>query len=425
MIQLSLNALKIINYSMFPLIENSKSSFHKLLSYLSLHFDNSSLFNISKDLNVEDILAISYNKSNIIYSICTECSDSSNNNSIYLKNKENIYSVKTKNIIDFLNIFKDKLLESPLINLSKNLEDEDINNICDMLIEMNYKGIIISNSNIKHNKVFFNIFINDFLDKINIITENVQDDKEDITFFIQNINYTNTKKNINLYFSYYKDKDDNRQKELDRCLEINITNPLFQKVIIINENGDSDFIQNLVNKYKINTKIIVIDVDHRYKFYDFFNLSNTFISKTNDINVLINTDIIIGKGFSNLKLDDNKIICLTRYDITNENSVIITCGGGSHDCWIWRGKIKCDDVGDFYMGKYLCDGVLANQLHNKGYILKNPIYGLFTYHYHISNVRNYSIYNYSDVIKGYRKGIYFSNNDNIFCKSLIYEDGYN
>jgi|Laugresu1bdmlbsd_1035121.scaffolds.fasta_scaffold02634_2 hypothetical protein len=416
MIQLSLTSLKIINYSMFPLIENSKSSFHKLLSYLSLHFDNSSLFSISNDLNVEDILALSYNKSNIIYSIYFDNSV----NSEYIRNKDNIYSIKTRNIIDFLNIFKDKLLESPLIYLSKNLKDEDINKICDMLIDLKYEGIIISDFNIKHNKEFFSIFINDFSNKINIIN-NI----EDITFFIQNINYTNRKRNINLYFSYYKDKDDNRQKELDRCLEINMTNPLFQKVIIINENKNSDFIQDIINKHKINTKIIVIDVDHRYKFYDFFNLSNTFISKTDDINVLINTDIIIGKGFSHLKLDDNKIICLTRHDITNENSVIITCGGGSHDCWIWKGKIKCDNVGDFYMGKYLCDGVLANQLHNKGYILKNPIYGLFTYHYHISNVRNYSIYNYSDIIKGCRKGIYFSNNDNMFSKSLIYEDGCN
>jgi exopolysaccharide biosynthesis protein len=74
------------------------------------------------------------------------------------------------------------------------------------------------------------------------------------------------------------------------------------------------------------------------------------------------------------------------------------------------------------MGKYLCDGVLANQLYNIGYLLKNPVYGLMVYHYHISNIRNYSGY---DMIRGQRVGIKFSENNNIYRENDVYDDGFN
>jgi hypothetical protein len=144
------------------------------------------------------------------------------------------------------------------------------------------------------------------------------------------------------------------------------------------------------------------------------------------LNILINSDIIIGKGFEILNLNINNFICLSRYDIEKDGDIRINVGGGSHDCWIWRGYMLNNlyITGNFYMGKFLCDGVLANQMYNTGYLLKNPVYGLIIYHYHTSNVRNYS-YNIDDMIRGQRRGIKFSENNNLYIDSDVYDDGYN
>jgi len=393
MIDLSLDSLKIINYSMFKSLEMSKNTYHKVLSYLSLHFDNTFLYNITLDKNEENSLALSYNKSNKVYDVSFP--------------DFNIFDIFDKN--------------SPIISISNSLSKEDVKMICENLSSHNYSGIVVSNSeHITYDNFFFNVFIKDPLKKIKI------SDNSNIISTIKSINFTNKQSDINLYFSYYNDKNEIRQKELNICLETNISNPIFKKIVIVNENGDYNFIQDTINKYKnqIKTKILIIDSNYRYKFKDFFNLANTFISKKEEINILINTDIIVGKGFSNLKLSDDNFICLSRYEIENDNNINLAVGGGSHDCWIWKGYIKSENIGDFYTGKYLCDGVLANQLYNKGYSLKNPVYGLFIYHYHLSNIRNYHIYTLDDCVRGNRKGAFFSQNDNIFLNS-VYDDGYN
>ena len=99
-------------------------------------------------------------------------------------------------------------------------------------------------------------------------------------------------------------------------------------------------------------------------------------------------------------------------------------GGGSHDCWIWRGLLDID-IGKHNMGVWYCDGVLACQLYDRKYILKNPTKEIETdlniYHLHLSNVRSYNWYNR---IIHHRVGVRFSNNDNVFNKDDMYSDGY-
>ena len=57
--------------------------------------------------------------------------------------------------------------------------------------------------------------------------------------------------NINLYISYYKDKDEIRSKELNLCLKLNCSSKLFNKIIILNETEELiDFIDN----YKIGAE---------------------------------------------------------------------------------------------------------------------------------------------------------------------------
>lgn len=225
-------------------------------------------------------------------------------------------------------------------------------------------------------------------------------------------NYQQTK-NINLFIPYYRDKNDNRNNEIKLCMLLNTHNKLFNKIYILSECDDQlDFI-------KTTDRINIIKTQ-RPMFNDVFKYSNTLTSD-DTINILINTDIVIGEQFDNITLDNKQMLCLSRYDVIGDNMYKINVGGGSHDCWIWKGKID-ETLGEFYMGKMLCDGVLANQLTQRNYLLKNPIYDMKIYHIHLTNIRNYTRV---DCIRGHRTGVKFSKNDGIFTDDDIYWDGCN
>ena len=219
---------------------------------------------------------------------------------------------------------------------------------------------------------------------------------------------------IHLFFSYYHDNNPQRASEIDMCTKINVNNQLFDKIYIINETHQE------INFLTPSERIVIVD-RNRMTFGEFFRYSN---SQTDEhtINMLINTDIVVGANFDQINLSDHQMICLSRHEITpNGQQEYIEVGGGSHDCWIWKGKIV-DNIGDFYMGKFFCDGVIANQLAWADYIQKNPALDLKIYHVHASNIRNYSNH---DVIHGHRNGVKFSHNDNIFTKNDMYWDGCN
>ena len=191
-------------------------------------------------------------------------------------------------------------------------------------------------------------------------------------------------------------------------------NKLFSKIVIINEtNQKIDIID------ESDQLIVVVNTDKRYTFNDFFLYSNQHTSDET-INILINSDIVIGEQFDTISLTEKQAICLSRHEILDENKYGVVVGGGSHDCWVWKGTIV-DIIGNFQMGKQHCDGILANELHVNGYILKNPLYDMKIYHLHISNVRNYTFA--KDMIYGQRRGVKFTKNDGFFTIDDTYNDG--
>lgn len=217
--------------------------------------------------------------------------------------------------------------------------------------------------------------------------------------------------NINLLVSYYKDKNEDRQKEIDFCLKLNCANKLFLKIIIINETlKDIDFID------REDKRIIIINYNNRLKFNDFFKYANQY-SNEDTINILINSDIIIGENFNKL-IDDsiinmnNKILFLSRYDVEKNNEYKINIDYGSFDTFIWKGIIKYTGIGNYFMGIGCCDVKLAHEFYLNKYLLKNPSIDLKTYHIHFSNIRNYNIFSN---LKGKMLKIKHSLLNNVFC----------
>ena len=219
--------------------------------------------------------------------------------------------------------------------------------------------------------------------------------------------------NINLIVSYYKNT---RNHEIDLCLKLNCSNKLFNKIIIVNETmTDIPFID------KNDKRIIIINNNNRLTYKDFFNYSNQYTSE-DTINILINSDIVIGENFCLLheKMQLNELFFLTRYDI-DKYAQISLCNLLGCDTWIWKNRIECD-VGNYFLGKPYCDFKLAYEFYKIGYKIKNASLDLKTYHIHNINIRNY---NHSERIKGdkflkikYSKlNSEFSENDYIFINS--------
>jgi len=218
---------------------------------------------------------------------------------------------------------------------------------------------------------------------------------------------------IHLFFSYYHDAVPERTAEIDLCLLMNTLNPLFTKIFIFNET------RHPLELVTPSDRITVIE-SSRLTFNRFFKFANTQTTEET-INIVINTDIVIGENFDQLKLERNQAICLSRHDFKENGTVEIAVGGGSHDCWIWKGHIS-ENLGRFYMGKFLCDGVLAHELSTCGYSLKNPVHGLMIYHIHMSNIRNYGNH---DRALGHRNGVNFSQHDGVFKPEDVYYEGLN
>jgi hypothetical protein len=186
------------------------------------------------------------------------------------------------------------------------------------------------------------------------------------------------KKNINLIISYYKSKHAERNKEIHLAIKLNLQNKLFNKIIIIDETCEFSYEGE-------NSHVIIIKDNRRLHFNDFFKYANQY-TENDTINILCNSDIVIGDNFDKINLEDKEMLFLTRYEMLVDGKNELNSDFGSFDTWIWKGKI-IESVGNFKMGIGCCDVVLASDMYKNKYLLKNPSLDLKTYHIHCSNIR--------------------------------------
>jgi hypothetical protein len=184
---------------------------------------------------------------------------------------------------------------------------------------------------------------------------------------------------VNLFTSYFKSDNENRQDELDFCLNKNIENEFIDKIYLLSETEDVEF---------NNSKVEVIP-HNRPSFKDFFEIINQKTSTT-DINILSNSDIFFDNSlkFTEKILKTNVLLSLLRWEFGVVPKIEIM-RSDCQDTWIWIGKMKELNYSDFYLGKLGCDNRIAWEFQNVGYHLLNPCTIIKTYHYHTSNIRTY------------------------------------
>jgi glycosyltransferase involved in cell wall biosynthesis len=181
------------------------------------------------------------------------------------------------------------------------------------------------------------------------------------------------KRKVNLFTSFYQDKNNDRASELIECLLKNSTNKDINRVILLNK--------------------------PRPSYKDFFLLTQLF---PEDINIISNTDIHFDESINLLhEIDFSSDICLalTRWDFNKDESLKRFVDRGSQDAWVFFGSVKNIDKMDasYTLGVPGCDNRIARELYDADYTVYNPSESIRIIHRHLSGIRNYKS---SDTICG-------------------------
>jgi hypothetical protein len=183
---------------------------------------------------------------------------------------------------------------------------------------------------------------------------------------------------VNLYTSFYQDKNAKRQKELLYCLNQNILNPLIDNIFLIVE-GEV--------KLPISGKLIIVNSE-RPTYRNFFDLVNDTVTSANDISIVANSDIYFNDTLAQLDIKERQCIALSRWD-KRKDGLRLHNERFSQDTWIFKGKIRNVRFCDFYLGIPGCDNRIAYELNRAGYRLFNPATKIQSIHYHQTDLHNY------------------------------------
>jgi len=182
---------------------------------------------------------------------------------------------------------------------------------------------------------------------------------------------------INLIIQSYDEKNEDRIKELDTCLEENLKNPFIKKIYDLTDKPNLKFIKN--------DKYIVVPVDKWLTYKMTFEFANTI---PNEYFALINNDIILDPNSNwdiaeKVFLDNKYILAQSRheYDITTNTAVLDVnfshlFHAHTQDGWFFKtpliipSNIDCD----FEIGLLGCDNAIAERIYKSGYnIINKPI----------------------------------------------------
>lgn len=195
---------------------------------------------------------------------------------------------------------------------------------------------------------------------------------------------------------FYIDANNTRHKEIQSCLQLNGYNNIIKKIYLLNERKYTHEELGVTND-----KIEQVVIKKRLTYKDVFDFVER--KKIKGYIVLCNSDIFLNNTLSNLKISnlskERKVFCQLRMEYDG-HSPLGECKPfdlgrpDSQDSWIWHSNFNpispYRSVFNFNLGQPGCDNkmtylfaILGYQVHNEPYLIK-------TFHYHLSNIRNYN-----------------------------------
>lgn len=211
------------------------------------------------------------------------------------------------------------------------------------------------------------------------------------------------KDTVHICYQFYIDQSAERQREIVECLARNVSNPLIDKIYLLNEKIYTD--EELGIK---SDKIIQKNIHKRLTYKDLFDSVDKY--NIEGYVVLCNADIFFDHTLEHLFFTDLSLgkIMLTqlRFEYNAENSQHKLCGwndnrnhsdhpfNSSADTWIFHSKFNVPaalrDHFDFMLGIPHCENRLHYLMYALRYILIRDPYYVRIFHHHQSDKRNYT-----------------------------------
>lgn len=180
---------------------------------------------------------------------------------------------------------------------------------------------------------------------------------------------------INLYTTFYNEKNESRKKELISCIKKNVNNSHFDSIVIFNEGNSL--------KELCPEKIVEVQVAKRPTYDDFIGYINSHTSKET-IHVIANTDIFFEKEIAVLEYLNLEDTCfaLARWDTTESRKPLLFNHNDSQDAWIFKGEIQKGLKASYPLGVARCDNRFLYDLELAGYKILNPAFSIKAFHMH-------------------------------------------
>lgn len=202
-----------------------------------------------------------------------------------------------------------------------------------------------------------------------------------------------------LFTTFYPENNKERLAELEACIRVN--QYLFDNVVIVIDQADTDWIINKLVFFSVNT--FLIPVEGRPCFNDFFEAIHNNWFCHDRINFIANTDIffddkeidkIVGH-LSKISEGSSCKVCfaLSRWDapgIYQKENATLFDRADSQDTWVFYGDPEFRTKRNIEIGIPGCDNALAHELFiTGGFNVMNPSRSLKTFHLHNTGIRNY------------------------------------
>jgi hypothetical protein len=191
---------------------------------------------------------------------------------------------------------------------------------------------------------------------------------------------------------YYKPEKARREREIKKCLEMNVDCPYIDKIVLLNE---KDFSASFPSDPKSKLQQVVVGKRLTYAMVLQWFKEN---APPNTICVFANSDIYLDPTWRllwSIQLQD-KFLSLLRYDVQDNGSPSVLFGprADSQDTWCFLSDslrsrtFDWKDL-DFPFGKAGCDNAINVEMLRKKFLIVNPAVSIKTHHLHTSAIRNY------------------------------------
>lgn len=191
---------------------------------------------------------------------------------------------------------------------------------------------------------------------------------------------------------YYDASKAIRSKEIKKCLLVNLSNPLIDRVVLLNE---MEYTNTLPKSDKLHQHIL----GTRLMYSDVIRYIQDVVPP-DVLVVFANSDIYLDESWRQIwSLDmSNVFLSLLRYEVPTEYGVEPALFGpraDSQDTWVVSSsavksrKWTFQDL-EFQFGRAGCDNAINVEMLRKKFVVANPALSLKTIHCHTSQVRSYN-----------------------------------